>query len=144
MTNQIYSHHQLDTEMSRWNFRWEEWSENAAEPFSRLTPEQRSQKSSVAGKASALLGKSGVAIGTAWRASIASPKHNSKTGELQRAAALSANHNARLFYICPRCGKRGKGVGMLGHINKGASRCPIVDHLEFVEPINSTQSNDLV
>jgi len=112
----------FDTENQRWNFRWQERSENSREAgltsgWGAATFEQRSK----AGRRAAELGKTGFQTGVAQRASVQSPNHISnrpdcafRTGAAQKA---SVETNRQLF-TCPNCGKIGRGPRMRRHVDK--------------------------
>jgi hypothetical protein len=85
----------FDTENNRWNFRWQERSENSREAgltsgWGAATFEQRSK----AGRKAAELGKTGFQTGVA------------RTGVAQKASVASPKN--RQVIICPNCGKIGK------------------------------------
>jgi hypothetical protein len=112
-----------DKENSRWNFRWQERSENSREAgltsgWGAATFEQRSK----AGRRAAELGKTGFQTGVAQRASVKSPNHISnrpdcafRTGVAQKASIASPKN--RQVIICPNCGKIGRGPRMKRHVD---------------------------
>jgi hypothetical protein len=114
----------FDTDNNRWNFRWQERSENSRETgltsgWGAATFEQRSK----AGRRAAELGKSGFQTGVAQRASVKSPNHISnrpdcafRTGVAQKASIASFKN--RQIFTRPNCGKIGRGPRMKRHVEK--------------------------
>jgi hypothetical protein len=125
----------FDTENNRWNFRWQERSENSREAgltsgWGAATFEQRSK----AGRKAAELGKTGFQTGAAQRASVKSPNHISnrpdcafRTGAAQKASVASPKN--REIFTCPSCGKTGKGPRMRRHVEKLACVTKFCVHL---------------
>jgi hypothetical protein len=101
----------FDQENNRWNFRWEELSENNRDGGKRGFKKQFE------------LGKNPFQDGTASISSVASPNHVSKTGKsgmhtgaAWRASISSPNHVSKRVLTCPTCGYTCVGpLGMCSH-----------------------------
>jgi hypothetical protein len=111
----------FDTENNRWNFRWQEYSENASGGGVSSAAKQLAS------------GTHAFITGVAQRASFASQMkrgtHNSQTGRTgvhtgvaQRASAASPNRNTKKDMTCPYCDFVGRIPGIWRHIKSHGPR----------------------
>jgi hypothetical protein len=107
----------------------------SAPNWNDISPEKRSKS-----RVSAMRNPNHAFItGAATRAALASPKHNSKTGTLQRAGAKAAiaspNHNSKLTRICKYCGLEIRGLVFYRHIKSHKD----IHMIENMKPIEIPQ-----
>jgi hypothetical protein len=103
-----------DIENNKWNFRWQEHSEN----------------SSGGGFETTRLGKSGMQTGAAWKASIASPNNSRNTrrsgwhtGAAAKASVESTYHISKQIYQCQGpCGRSFRGPKGKYHVTNQLCR----------------------